>query len=59
MKPDPARTPFVSFTQPASCTLLETNGDERLFSVSVPGYTGSTLRLVVLGIHWLQFIPAS
>lgn len=35
--------------QPATCNLLETSGDERLFSVSVPGYTGAPLRLVVLG----------
>jgi hypothetical protein len=35
--------------QPATCTLLETNGDERLFSVSVPGYTGGNLQLVVFG----------
>jgi hypothetical protein len=43
-------TTLVYFTpQPASCTLLETKGDERLFSVSVPGYTGANLRLVVLG----------
>ena len=35
--------------QPATCTLLEAKGDERLFSVSVPGYTGANLRLVVFG----------
>jgi hypothetical protein len=35
--------------QPATCTLLEAKDDERLFSVSVPGYTGANLRLVVFG----------
>ena len=35
--------------QPVTCTLMETSGDERLFSMSVPGYTGASLRLVVLG----------
>ncbi len=35
--------------QPATYTLLDTTGDERLFGVSVPGYIGANLRLVVIG----------
>jgi hypothetical protein len=42
-------TKMYCMPQPATCTLLETEGDERLFSVAVPGYTGAHLRLVVFG----------
>lgn len=42
-------TKMACLPQPATCTLLETNGDERLFSISVPGYSGANLRLVVFG----------
>lgn len=35
--------------QPATCTLLAERGDERLFSLSVSGYTDTNLRLVILG----------
>jgi hypothetical protein len=47
---DIGMTTKMYFTpRPATCTLLETKGDERLFSVSVPGYAGANLRLVVFG----------
>src|SRR5581483_3677656 len=36
-------------SQPATCTLLDERGDERLFSLGVSGYTGTSLRLVILG----------
>lgn len=42
-------TKMYFMPQPANCALLDSNGDERLFSVSLPGYTGSPLRLVVFG----------
>lgn len=35
--------------QPMTCTLLETNGSERLFSVAVSGHAGTNLQLVVFG----------
>jgi hypothetical protein len=35
--------------QPATYTLLDTKSDERLFAVTVPGYGGAKLRLVVFG----------
>lgn len=37
------------FPQPATYTLLDTESDERLFSVTMPGYSGAKLRLVVFG----------
>lgn len=42
-------TKMYSIPQPATFALLETKGDERLFSVTVPGYSEAKLRLVVLG----------
>ncbi|HEX7838985.1 MAG TPA: hypothetical protein VF469_16015 [Kofleriaceae bacterium] len=43
-------TTMMAFpSQPATCALLGTNGDECLFSVTVPGYSEAKLRLVVFG----------
>jgi len=43
-------TTLIYFTpRPATFTLLETKNDRHLFSVMVPGYSGPTLRLVVIG----------
>jgi hypothetical protein len=43
-------TTMMYFTpRPAIYALLEANSDERLFSVTVPDYTGTKLQLVVIG----------
>lgn len=43
-------TTLIYFTpRPATFTLLETKENKRLFSITVPGYSGPKLRLVVIG----------
>lgn len=54
MSPDPfgdiGVTTLIYFApRPATFTLIEAKADKHLYSVTVPGYTGPALRLVVFG----------